>query len=95
MAARVVTLAFHGVEAVRVDVEVQLTGGAVAFIIVGLGDKAVAESRERVHAACSGLGLALPPMLITANPAPADRPKVDFVHPRGKTLIVVPKSGAL
>jgi hypothetical protein len=41
MSARVVTLAFSGVEAVRVDVEVQLTGGDVAFILVGLGDKAV------------------------------------------------------
>ena len=48
MAARVVTLAFQGVEARRVDVEVQFTGGEVAFIVVGLGDKAVGESRERV-----------------------------------------------
>ncbi|MDP3299915.1 MAG: ATP-binding protein, partial [Phenylobacterium sp.] len=44
--AGVVTVAFDGVEARRVDVEVQLTGGAVAFVVVGLGDKAVAESRE-------------------------------------------------
>lgn len=40
MAARVVTLAFNGVEAVRVDVEVQIVGGESAFILVGLGDKA-------------------------------------------------------
>ena len=45
MAARVVTLAFTGVEAVRVEVEVQFTRGEQAFILVGLGDKAVAESR--------------------------------------------------
>ena len=45
MTARVVTLAFQGVEAVRVEVEVQLTIGAFAFVLVGLGDKAVAESR--------------------------------------------------
>ncbi|MFN3584438.1 YifB family Mg chelatase-like AAA ATPase [Phenylobacterium sp.] len=76
MAARVVTLAFHGVEAVRVDVQVQFTAGAFAFIVVGLGDKAVAESRERVIAAFAGLGLAMPGKRIIANLAPADLPKM-------------------
>jgi len=76
MAARVVTLAFSGVEAVRVDVEVQITGGEVAFILVGLGDKAVGESRERVRGAFMGMGLALPHRRIIANLAPADLPKV-------------------
>ncbi|MFN3521510.1 MAG: YifB family Mg chelatase-like AAA ATPase [Phenylobacterium sp.] len=75
MVARIVTVAFEGVEARRVDVEVQLTGGAVNFIVVGLGDKAVAESRERVRAAFAGLGLALPARRIIANLAPADLPK--------------------
>ncbi len=75
MVARIVTVAFEGVEARRVDVEVQLAGGAVAFIVVGLGDKAVAESRERVRAAFAGLGLALPARRIIANLAPADLPK--------------------
>ena len=56
MASRVVTVAFLGVEARRVDVEVQLTSGEVRFMLVGLGDKAVAESRERVRAAFAGLG---------------------------------------
>ena len=51
MVARVVTVAFEGVEARRVDVEVQMTSGTVYFAVVGLGDKAVAESRERVRAA--------------------------------------------
>ena len=76
MAARVITLAFNGVEAVRVDVEVQIVGGESAFILVGLGDKAVGESRERVRAAFSGLGLALPYKRIIANLAPADLQKV-------------------
>ena len=75
MVARVVTVAFEGVEARRVDVEVQLTGGTPFFVVVGLGDKAVAESRERVRAAFTGLGLALPPQRIVANLAPADLPK--------------------
>ncbi len=60
MVAKVVTVAFQGVEARRVDVEVQLTGGETAIVIVGLGDKAVAESRERVRGAFTGLGLAMP-----------------------------------
>ncbi|MDB5494271.1 MAG: comM protein, partial [Phenylobacterium sp.] len=75
MAARVVTLAFQGVEAVRVEVEVQFTSGEVRFIVVGLGDKAVTESRERVRAAFAGLGLALPARRIIANLSPADLPK--------------------
>src|SRR5271169_5342115 len=75
MVARVVTVAFEGVEARRVDVEVQLTGGAVHFAVVGLADKAVAESKERVRAAFSGLGLALPGRRIVANLSPADLPK--------------------
>ena len=75
MVARVVTVAFDGVEARRVDVEVQLTGGAVYFAVVGLADKAVAESRERVRAAFASLGLALPARRIVANLAPADLPK--------------------
>jgi magnesium chelatase family protein len=75
MLARVVTVAFEGVDARRVDVEVQFTGGQVATVIVGLGDKAVGESRERVRAAFAGLGLALPPERIVVNLAPADLPK--------------------
>jgi magnesium chelatase family protein len=54
---------------------VQLTGGTIHFAIVGLADKAVAESKERVRAAFSGLGLAMPGKRIVANLAPADLPK--------------------
>jgi magnesium chelatase family protein len=75
MAARVVTVAFQGVEARRVDVEAQFTGGEVRFYLVGMGDKAISESRERVRAAFSGLGLSLPSRRIIVNLAPADLPK--------------------
>jgi magnesium chelatase family protein len=73
----VVTVAFEGVEARRVDVEVQLVGNdqQTVFAIVGLPDKAVAESRERVRGAFAGIGLALPARRIIANLAPADLPK--------------------
>jgi magnesium chelatase family protein len=75
MVARVVTLAFEGVEARRVEVEVQITGGDNGMVIVGLGDKAVGESRERVRGAFAGLGLALPYKRTVINLAPADLPK--------------------
>jgi len=72
MVARVRTVAFHGVEVVDVDTQVTIASGLPAFNVVGLPDKAVAESRERVRAALSALGLALPARRITVNLAPAD-----------------------
>ena len=75
MVVRVATVAFEGIEARPVDVQVQITNGTVVFNVVGLGDKAVAESRERVRAALTASGLALPAKRITVNLAPADLPK--------------------
>jgi len=49
MFARVTTVAFEGIEARAVDVQVQISPGMPAFTVVGLPDKAVAESRERVR----------------------------------------------
>lgn len=95
MAARVVTVAFQGVDAVRVDVEVQFTRGDAAFILVGLGDKAVAESRERVRAAFTGLGLAWPGKRIIANLAPADLPKVGSHYDLPIALAVMAAMGVI
>jgi magnesium chelatase family protein len=75
MVVRVATVAFEGIEARPVDVQVQIANGNVVFTIVGLGDKAVAESRERVRAALNASGLAMPAKRITVNLAPADLPK--------------------
>jgi len=75
MAAIVQTAAYLGLEARGVEVQVQLIPGLPAFIVVGLGDKAVAESRERVRGAISAMGLALPPKRIVVNLSPADLPK--------------------
>src|ERR1051325_8602285 len=75
MAATVPTVAYLGLEARPVEVQVQLSAGLPRFTIVGLPDKAVAESRERVHAALASIGLALPPKRITVNLSPADLPK--------------------
>jgi len=75
MVAHVTTVAFRGIEALPVDVQVEMIGGMPVFTVVGLPDKAVAESRERVRAALNAIGLALPLKRITVNLAPADLPK--------------------
>jgi len=72
MVAHVHTFAFSGVNEIPVDIQVHLSSGFVAFTIVGLPDKAVAESKERVRAAISSMGLALPAKRITVNLSPAD-----------------------
>jgi len=72
MVARINTVAFHGVDVQPIDVQVQISAGMPAFTIVGLPDKAVAESKERVRAALHALGIALPPKRLTVNLAPAD-----------------------
>lgn len=74
--AHIYTVAFQGIEAREVDVQVHIgDGGNGQFNIVGLADKAVGESRERVRAALAAVGLALPFKRITVNLAPADLPK--------------------
>jgi len=75
MVQRVSTVAFEGIEARAVDVQVQVAPGLPAFNIVGLPDKAVSEAKERVRAALVASGLALPARRITVNLAPADLPK--------------------
>lgn len=72
MVARVNTVAFQGIDVKPVDVQVQIANGMPAFNIVGLPDKAVAESKERVRAALHALGLSLPAKRLTVNLAPAD-----------------------
>ena len=72
MVAHIPTVAFQGIEVLDVDVQVHMAGGLPSFQIVGLPDKAVAESRERVRATLAAIGLALPPQRITVNLAPAD-----------------------
>jgi magnesium chelatase family protein len=69
------SVAFEGIKVLPVDVQVQMTSGIANFIIVGLPDKAVAESRERVRAALTSLGIALPPKRIIVNLSPADLQK--------------------
>ena len=75
MVALVSTVAYLGLEARTVEVQCQIAPGLPRFNVVGLPDKAVNESRERVVAALAAMGLSLPPKRITINLSPADLPK--------------------
>ena len=70
--ARINTFSFAGIEALKVEVQVQISSGLPNFLVVGLPDKAVGEARERVRAALTSMGLSLPPKRIVINLAPAD-----------------------
>lgn len=95
MTARVNTVAFSGIEAQKVDVQVQIAPGRILFMIVGLADKAVAESRERVRAALTASGLALPLKRITVNLAPADLPKEGSHYDLPIALAIMAAIGAI
>lgn len=95
MYGQIATVAFVGVEARAVDVQVRITPGAHAFAIVGLPDKAVAESRERVRNALHAVGLGLPFKHITVNLAPADLPKEGSHFDLAITLALMVAMGAI
>lgn len=66
------TAAFDGIEAKRVEVQVSIGAGMPGFVIVGLPDKAINESRERVRAVLAVLGVEFPREHITVNLKPVD-----------------------
>ena len=72
MHAHIQTVAFRGLDTVPVSVQAHLSNGLPAMMNVGLADKAVAESKERIRAALSSMGLTLPAKRIAINLAPAD-----------------------
>lgn len=72
MLAHVHTIAFNGLNTLDIDLQLQISSGLPAFNIVGLPDKTIAESKERVRAALNSIGLQLPAKRITVNLAPAD-----------------------
>ncbi len=76
MLAKVLSAAIVGLSAVPVEVEVDIASqGLPNFFIVGLGDKAVEEAKERVRSALRNSGADFPARRITVNLAPADLPK--------------------
>jgi magnesium chelatase family protein len=95
MVSHVKTVAFQGIEAVPVDVQVQIAPGGPVFAIVGLPDKAVAESRERIRCALHASGLALPAKRVIVNLAPADLPKEGSHYDLPITLAIMAAIGAV
>lgn len=76
MLAKVYSCAVVGLDAVPVEVEVDIASGHLpSFTIVGLPDKAVEEAKERVRSAIKNTGFDFPSKRITVNLAPADLPK--------------------
>lgn len=75
MIARTMSMAVYGIDSYPVEVETDMSRGLPTFSIVGLPDSAVRESRQRITAAISNLGLRLPGKRITVNMAPAGRRK--------------------
>jgi magnesium chelatase family protein len=93
--ANAVTVAFAGLETRRVEVQAQLAGGTHGIVIVGLGDKAVSEARERVRAAFASIGLAIPAGRLVVNLAPADLPKEGTHYDLPIALAMMVAIGAL
>ena len=95
MYGQITAMAFVGIEARPVDVQARISGGQFHFAIVGLPDKAVAESRERVRNALHALGLGLPGKHITVNLSPADLPKEGSHFDLAIALALMVAMGAL
>jgi magnesium chelatase family protein len=72
MIIHIPSLTFSGIEIIDVDVQVKLEPGIPKFTIVGLADKTIAESKERIRAALSSIGISMPAKKILVNLAPAD-----------------------
>ena len=75
MVAHIKTVSFQGLDVQTVDVQVLMTSGLPKVNIVGLPERAVGESKERVRGALASLGLMQPPAHVSINLAPADLSK--------------------
>jgi magnesium chelatase family protein len=95
MLARLVTFAIDGVDPRQVWVEVDIRSGLPSFTIVGLGDAAVRESRDRVRSAILNSGFEFPQTRITANLAPAFLRKVGPGFDAALALAVLAASGQI
>jgi magnesium chelatase family protein len=95
MLARVSTFAIDGVDPRHVCVEVDIRSGLPSFTIVGLGDTAVRESRDRIRAAILNSGFKFPDKRITANLAPAFLRKVGPGFDAAIALAILAASGQI
>ena len=95
MIAKVLSYALTGLKGTPVSVEVDVNNGLPAFDVVGLGDTAVKESRERVRSAVKNSGRQIPPRKITVNLAPADLKKEGSLLDLALSVGVLISSGQL
>lgn len=95
MLSAVYAPAIIGIDAHLISIECDITNGLPGFTVVGLGDKAVDESRVRVRSAIKNSGLMLPPKRITLNLAPADLPKDGSGYDLGLAIAVLAASGQI
>ena len=90
------TVALNGLEVISVEVQVQVvTGGRPSFILVGLPDKAVAESRERIRSALVSMGISLPSGRVTVNLSPADLQKEGSLYDVPITVAILVAMGQI
>jgi magnesium chelatase family protein len=95
MTAHVATVAFEGLQVRQVDVQAHFAAGMPLFSVVGLPDKSVAESRERIRSALNSLGICLPAARITVNLSPADIQKEGSHYDLPIMLAMMAEMGAL
>ena len=96
MIVRLACGALQGVDAFRVDLEVDfLRKGMPAFVMVGLAEGAVREAKERVFAAMRSCGFTLPAARITVNLAPADRRKAGSAYDLPLAVALLGAAGVL
>src|SRR4051794_28512701 len=89
MLAKISAPASIGVQSTAVEIECDLSNGLPGFSMVGLADKAVDESKERIRSAIRNSGLVLPPKRITVNLAPADLPKDGTAYDLGIAIAIL------
>lgn len=89
MLSKVLSYGLNGIEGYVVTVEVDISSGLPKFDIVGLGDTAIKESKERVKSAIKNSGLEYPMTNITCNLAPADRKKEGALYDLGIAMAIL------
>ena len=95
MLATVYAPALNGIHGQRITIECDVTNGLPGLVIVGLGDKAVEEARERIRSAIKNSGFILPAKRITISLSPADLPKDGSGYDLGMALAILCASGQL
>jgi magnesium chelatase family protein len=95
MLAQTYAPALFGVDGRLISIECDITNGLPGFVVVGLGDKAVEESRERIRSAIKNSGLIIPPRRLTLNLAPADLPKDGSGYDLGMAMAILAASNQI